>query len=83
MSGDTLLETATLLPTGVNSSAATLPLSASQLAARRQHLNGSVLGEFDRAVLPGIGPAGHGLRRLDFRTDHGDAEIDYAFQWSA
>ncbi len=33
MSGSTLLETATLLPTGVNSTAANMPLSASQLAA--------------------------------------------------
>jgi hypothetical protein len=32
MSGGTLLETATLMPTGVNTTAATLPLSASQLA---------------------------------------------------
>ncbi len=32
MSGATLLETATLLPTGVNTTAVTLPLSASQLA---------------------------------------------------
>lgn len=32
MSGTTLLEIATLLPTGVNSSAASMPLSASQLA---------------------------------------------------
>jgi hypothetical protein len=32
MSGTTLLEVATLLPTGVNSSAASMPLSASQLA---------------------------------------------------
>ncbi|MGB9236651.1 MAG: Ig-like domain repeat protein, partial [Terriglobales bacterium] len=33
MLGPTLLETATLLPTGPNSTAATMPLSASQLAA--------------------------------------------------
>jgi hypothetical protein len=32
MSGGALLETATLMPTGVNTTAATLPLSASQLA---------------------------------------------------
>jgi hypothetical protein len=32
MNGETLLETATLLPTGVNSSAVSMPLSASQLA---------------------------------------------------
>jgi hypothetical protein len=32
MKGKTLLETATLLPTGVNTTAATVPLSASQLA---------------------------------------------------
>ena len=54
MSGDTLVETATLLPTGINSSAATMPLSASQLAAGNNTLTAVYSGN---AIAPCCTPS--------------------------
>ena len=54
MDGATLLETATLMPTGVNSTAVTLPLSASQLAQGNNTLTAVYSGN---SVLPCCNPS--------------------------
>ncbi|MGB6192817.1 MAG: Ig-like domain repeat protein [Terracidiphilus sp.] len=54
MSGNTLLETAILLPAGVNSSAASMPLSASQLAAGNNTLTAVYSGN---AIAPCCTPS--------------------------
>jgi hypothetical protein len=54
MSGSSLLETATLMPTGVNSTAVTLPLSASQLAQGNNTLTAVYSGN---SVLPCCNPS--------------------------
>ncbi len=74
MLGSTLLAKITLMPTSATESTASLPLSASQIAARRQHANRSVLGEFDRAVLSCIRTAGSGLRKRHLGANHRDEE---------
>ena len=56
MLGSTLLETATLLPTGANSTAATLPLSASQLAAGANTLTAVYSGNSIAPCCPISGP---------------------------
>lgn len=55
MNGATLVETATLLPTGVNSTAASMPLSASQLA---QNTTNSLTAVYSgNSVLPCCNPS--------------------------
>ncbi|MGA2046163.1 MAG: Ig-like domain repeat protein [Terracidiphilus sp.] len=59
MRGATLLETATLMPTGVNTTAATLPLSASQLARGENKLRAVYSGNSIKpCCTPSEPPAG-------------------------